>query len=215
MPRTAPQPKKNAVRSYGAEITFCEPTLESREETLDKIVAETGAVFIHPYNNLNVIRGASTACLELVDDYPDLDLVVAPVGGGGLLSGTSLAATLSNPKIKVFGAEPAGADDAYRSLKENKILPSISPNTIADGLLTSLGNITFEIIRSRVDKILTVSDQNIIKAMKLIWERMKIVVEPSGAVPLAALMEHNDLIRGKRIGLILSGGNIDLDHLPW
>ncbi len=215
MPRTAPEIKKKAVAAYGAEITFCEPTLQSREENLEKVVEKTGAVFIHPFNNMQVIKGASTACLELLEDIPDLDMVIAPVGGGGLLSGTAISASLLNPEIKVVGAEPAGADDAFRSLETGKIQPSVNPNTIADGLLTSLGNITFEIIRSRVYKILTVEDELIIEAMRLIWERMKIIVEPSSAVVLAVLLKNKELIRSKKIGLILSGGNVDLNHLPW
>jgi len=215
MPNTAPEIKKKAVKSFGANITFCEPTLPSRESHLEKVVKETGAIFIHPFNNMQVIKGASTACLELLEDIPDLDIVVAPIGGGGLLSGTAISASLLNPNIKVFGAEPAGADDAFRSLKAGKILPSVNPNTIADGLLTSLGNITFEIIRSKVYQILTVEDDIIIQAMRLMWERMKIIVEPSAAVPLAVLFKHKKLIQGKKIGLIISGGNIDLNRLPW
>jgi threonine dehydratase len=215
MPKTAPEIKKKAVAAYGAHITYCEPTLESREEYLARVVEETGALFIHPYNNYQVIKGASTACFELLEDVPDLDMVIAPVGGGGLLSGTAISASLLSQNTKVIGAEPAAADDAFRSLQEGKIMPSINPITIADGLRTSLGEITFEIIQSLVTQILTAEEISIIQAMKFIWERMKIVVEPSSAVVLAVLLENKKFARGKRIGMIISGGNVDLDNLPW
>ncbi len=215
MPENAPAVKKTAVASYGAEIVFCEPTLKAREETIDKIVRQTGSTFIHPYNDYRVIAGQGTAALELLNQVENLDAIIAPVGGGGLLSGTALAVRLSAGAVRVYGAEPAGADDAYRSLKENRIVPMENPNTIADGLRTSLGTLTFPIIKKNVNAIITVSDDSIIEAMRLIWERAKLVVEPSGAVPLAALLEKRSSIEGDRIGLILSGGNVDLKRLPF
>jgi threonine dehydratase len=215
MPRTAPIIKKNAVEEYGAEIIFCEPTLQDREETLNNVVERTNAVFIHPFNNSRIIAGQATACLELIHEVDDLDLVIAPVGGGGLLSGTSLSAHHFSSGIKVIGAEPEGADDALRSFESNKIQPSLNPNTICDGLLTSLGTLTFAIIKKHVDRIITSDDETIIKAMRLIWERMKIIVEPSAAVALAILIKYPEVARRKRIGIILSGGNVDFDNLPW
>ncbi|MBD3233688.1 MAG: pyridoxal-phosphate dependent enzyme [candidate division Zixibacteria bacterium] len=215
MPRTSPQVKKDAVAGYGAEIIYCEPTLQSRESTLAEIVEKTGATFIHPYNDERIIAGAGTAGLELIEEIPDLDIVMTPVGGGGLLSGTSISVKELSPQTLVIAAEPEGADDAYRSLKEGRIIPSVNPKTIADGLLTSLGDKTFAIIRNRVDRIVKVSDNAIIAAMRLIWERMKILVEPSAAVTLGALLEKRFDHAEKRIGIIVSGGNVDLNHLPW
>ena len=215
MPNNAPAVKKAAVKGYGGNITFCEPTLAARESTLAKIVEETGAVFVHPYNDARIIAGQGTAALELLEEVPDLEVVMAPVGGGGLLSGTAIAVSGLSPKTKVIAAEPEGADDAYRSLQAGKIIPSINPRTIADGLLTSLGDLTFAIIRKHVHEIVTVSEPAIIAAMRHIWERMKIIVEPSAAVPLGALLEKKIDLRGKRIGVIFSGGNVDLEKLPW
>jgi threonine dehydratase len=215
MPDNAPEIKKKAVAGYGGKITFCEPTLKAREETLELIVKETGATIIHPYNNFNVICGQGTACKELLEEIIDLDIIVAPVGGGGLLSGTSISAKAIKPNIKVFGAEPSNADDAFRSFHAGEIIPSVNPHTIADGLLTSLAPITFEIIRKNVDEILCVSEESIISAMQLIWERMKIIVEPSAAVTLAAVMQNPSVFKGKKAGLILSGGNVDLKKLPF
>ncbi len=215
MPRTAPRPKVEAVRHYGAEITFCEPTLQSREETLKVIVEKTGAFVVHPYDNFMVISGQGTAALELLEQSPGLDVVMAPVGGGGLLSGTALAAKSINPLLKVFGCEPALADDAFRSFKSGNLIPSVNPKTIADGLLTSLSERTFTIIRSRVDDIFTVSEDSIIRAMFLVWQRMKIIIEPSSAVAVAAFLDNQGLFRGQRVGIILSGGNVDLLHLPF
>ena len=215
MPENAPLVKKSAVKSYGAEITFCKPTLEAREQTLDKVVEKTGAAFFDPYDNFDVICGQGTAAVELLHSIPELDVVMAPVGGGGLISGTAIAAKGINPKIRVYACEPSGADDAYRSFKNKKFIPSKNPDTIADGLLTSLGKLTFPAIMKYVDDILLVDDQKIIQAMQLIWERMKIVVEPSSAVPLAALMENRHLFSGKKTGIILSGGNVQLDKLPF
>jgi len=215
MPNNAPQVKKAAVGAYGGKITWCEPTLEAREATLSKVVAETGATFVHAYNDRRVVAGQGTAALELLEDAPALDVVMAPVGGGGLLSGTALAVSGLSPGTLVIGAEPEGADDAYRSLQQDRIIPSVNPKTIADGLLTSLGDTTFPIIRRHVDQIVTVSEEAIIAGMRHVWERMKTVIEPSAAVPVGALLEKKVDLTGKRIGVILSGGNVDLDKLPW
>lgn len=215
MPRTAPPVKIDAVKEYGAEITFCEPNLSSREKTLAEILKKTGAVFIHPYDNFQVICGQGTAALEFLEEEPALEIMLVPVGGGGILSGSAITAKAVNPDIKVIGCEPANADDASRSFHSGKIQPSHDPNTIADGLLTSLSPLTFEIIQHKVDDILTVTETSIIKAMRLIWERMKIIAEPSSAVALAVLLEHPRLFRQKRTGIILTGGNIDLTNLPF
>ncbi|MDO9512357.1 MAG: pyridoxal-phosphate dependent enzyme [Bacteroidales bacterium] len=215
MPKNAPASKVAAVRNYGGEITFCEPNLASREENLKRLIDETGSVEIHPYNNYSIIAGQATACLEFIEQVDTLDYILAPVGGGGLLSGTCLSASYLSPKTKVIGVEPELANDAYRSFREGRIIAALPPKTIADGLLTSLGTITFPIIREYCHDIVTVSEESIIKAMRLIWERMKIIVEPSAAVPLAAILEKKIEIKGKRIGIILSGGNLDLDKLPW
>jgi len=215
MPDNAPSVKKNAVAGYGGQITFCEPTLAARESTLDRIRLDTGANVVHPYNDERVIAGQGTAALELLDDIPHLDMIITPVGGGGLLSGTAIAATESKKGIRVIAGEPEMADDAFRSMKENKIVPSVNPKTIADGLLTSLGPLTFPIIRERVEQIVTVSEQGIIDSMKFIWERAKIVIEPSSAVAVGVLWEHKLDLRGLKVGVILSGGNVDLEKLPW
>lgn len=215
MPSNAPGVKKAAVAGYGGQITFCEPTLAAREATLDQVVAATGATVVHPYNNLAVITGQGTAALELLNDVPNLDVIMTPVGGGGLLSGTALAATELSPSIRVIAAEPAGADDAFRSLAAGTILPSVNPKTIADGLLTSLGDLTFPIIQQRVEQIVTVSESAIVEAMRFVWERTKLIVEPSAVVPIAALWEGKIDLAGQRVGVILSGGNVDLARLPW
>lgn len=215
MPSTAPTIKKAAVVSYGGKITYCRPTLEARETALTKVVEETGAKFIHPYNHASVIAGQGTATLEIIKDLPEVDAIVAPIGGGGLLSGTAIAAKAINPKIKVYGAEPLGAADAKASFDSGEIVPSVDPKTICDGLLTSLGDITFEIVRKNVDNIITVEDEFTVEAMKLIFERMKIVVEPSAAIALAAVMKRDELFSEKTTAIILSGGNVDLDSLPW
>lgn len=215
MPRTARSVKKAAVAGYDGRITECEPTLAAREAALAAVVAETGAVVVHPYNDPRVIAGQGTAALELLEDVPDLDIVVAPVGGGGLLSGAATAVAGVAPRTAVWGAEPAGADDAFRSLQEGRIVPSLEPRTIADGLLASLGENTFAIIRARAAGIVTVADDAIVAAMRLVWERMKVVIEPSSAVPLAALLEGRLPVAGRRVGIIISGGNVDLDDLPW
>ena len=215
MPTSSPAVKKAAVMGYGAVIHDCEPTLSARESTLARVVAETGATFIHPYDDWRVIAGQGTAALELLEDHRDLDLVMTPVGGGGLLSGTAIAVRALAPRARVIAAEPAGADDAARSLAAGNIIPSVNPDTVCDGLLTSLGEKNFEVIREHVAAIWTVDDAPVIAAMRLIWERMKIVVEPSSAVCLAALLEHSDEVAGLQVGIILSGGNVDLEQLPW
>ncbi len=215
MPENAPSVKVAAVQGYGAEITFCKSTLEAREHTLDSVVARTGATFIHPYNDPQVVAGQGTAALELISETGNLDILMAPVGGGGLLSGTAISTKALLPHAMVFGAEPEQADDAFRSFKGGTLVPSVNPDTIADGLLTSLGELTFPLIRRFVDDILTVSEDGIKRAMRLIWERMKIIVEPSSAVPLAAVLEHPEVFHNRRVGIILSGGNVDLNHLPW
>jgi threonine dehydratase len=215
MPETAPAVKKAAVAGYGGQIVFCAPTLAARETTLAKVVAQTGATFIPPYNYAQVIAGQGTAAMELCADVPGLDVVLAPVGGGGLVSGTALALAALSPGTRVIATEPAGADDAYRSLQAGHIIPAMHPQTIADGLLTSLGELTFAIIQQHVERIVTVSEEAIIRAMRTIWERMKIIIEPSAAVPIGALLEQPHDLRGKRLGVILSGGNVDLDRLPW
>jgi len=213
MPDNAPDIKKKAVEGYGAEITFCKPTLEARESTLAKVIEQTGATQIHPYNNFDVISGQGTAVKELIEDYGSFDLILCPVGGGGLLAGTSIATKNLLPGTKVIACEPVGADDAFRSFYNSEIIPSVNPNTIADGLLTSLGILNFEIIKSKTDQIVTVSDQSIIMAMRMIWERMKIIVEPSSAVPLAAIIENKIDVKNKKTGIILSGGNVDLNKI--
>ncbi|HIJ57247.1 MAG TPA: pyridoxal-phosphate dependent enzyme [Deltaproteobacteria bacterium] len=215
MPNNAPAVKQAAVEGYGGEIHFCEPNLTARESLTDKIAEQTGATLIHPYNDLRVMAGQGTAALELLEQVQDLDMVLTPVGGGGLLSGTAAVVNRLSTKTKVIGAEPQGADDAFRSFRAGKIIPMEEPNTIADGLLTSLGDLTFEVISKYVHDIVTVSDKAIIAAMRNVWERMKIIIEPSSAVPVAALMDKKLNISGKRIGVVLSGGNVDLNRLPW
>jgi threonine dehydratase len=215
MPTNAPSVKKNAVAGYGGQITFCEPTLAARESTLERIQFDTRAKAVHPYNDETVIAGQGTAALELLEEVPDLDVILVPVGGGGLLSGTSIAATELRNGIRVIAGEPDSADDAFRSMQAGKILPSENPNTIADGLLTSLGTLTFPIIQQRVEQIVTVSEQGIIDSMKFIWERAKLVVEPSAAVAIGVLWERKIDLRGLKVGVILSGGNVDLEKLPW
>ncbi len=215
MPQNAPKVKIRAVEGYGAKITFCESTLEAREASLNHVKNETGAIVIHPYNDERIIAGQGTAALELLQEYPMLDTIITPVGGGGLISGTCVASKGINPDIKIIGAEPKGADDTFQSLIRGEIVPQTNPQTIADGLLTSLGDKTFPIIQKHVDKILTVSEEWIVKAMRLIWERMNIIVEPSSAVVLAALLDHPGENVGNYVGLIITGGNVDLDNLPW
>ncbi len=215
MPENTPEIKKKAVSGYDATIFFCKPTLEARETTLDKVQKETGAYFIHPYDNFNVICGQGTAALELLKEKEDLEIIIAPVGGGGLLSGTSISAKGISKNIEVIAAEPEMANDTFKSFKSGKLIPSVNPQTIADGLLTSLSDLTFEIIRNNVDNILLASEKSIVEAMKLIWERMKIIIEPSSAVPLAAILENKGKFKNKRVGIIISGGNVDLTNLPF
>jgi len=215
MPSSAPPVKKAAVAGYGAVITECEPTLEARETTLTEVQGRTGATFIHPYDDPRVIAGQGTAALELLEQSPDLDVVMPPVGDGGLASGTTITVTSLRPEIEIWGAEPAGADDAFRSLRDGRLYPSGQPVTIADGLLTSLSERTFRILSGGLTGILTVDEATIIRAMRLLWERAKILVEPSAAVPLAAVLANRDRFEGRRVGLILSGGNTNLDELPW
>jgi threonine dehydratase len=212
MPRTAPEIKKKGVRAFGGEIFECDPTLQAREEMLAQVIAKTGATEIHPFNNYRVIEGQATCAKELFEQVETLDAVIAPVGGGGLLSGTALAAKFFSPSTLVIAGEPEGSDDAYRSLQSGKI-ESAQSNTIADGLLTSLGDKTFPIIRENVKEIITVSDDEIIAAMRLIWERLKIIVETSCAVPFAAVLKQKNKFAGKRVGIILSGGNVDLEKV--
>ncbi|MEI9919445.1 MAG: pyridoxal-phosphate dependent enzyme [Bacteroidota bacterium] len=209
MPRNAPEIKKKGVRAFGGEIFECEPTLEARETTLAEVIKRTGATEIHPFNNYDVIAGQSTAAKELFEDVGDLNVIIAPVGGGGLLSGTALAAKYFSPDTIVLAGEPEGADDAYRSLKSGKIEKS-QANSVADGLLTSLGDKTFSLIREMVSEVIVVSDKEIVNAMQMIWERLKIIVEPSCAVPFAAVLKQKPRFRGQKVGIILSGGNVDL-----
>jgi threonine dehydratase len=215
MPENSSPVKINAVKDYGGIITFCKPTLAAREETLEEVIATTGSIEIHPYNNLRIIAGQATAAAELFEDIQDLDILLAPVGGGGLLSGTALSAYYFSPKTKVIAAEPEQANDAWLSFTQKKFVPSLHSNTIADGLRTSLGSLTFPIILEHVEDIVTVSEEAIIRTMRLVWERMKILIETSSAVAVAALMDGKLDVKGKKVGVILSGGNVDLDHLPW
>ena len=215
MPNTAPNVKKDAVRSYGGDIIECEPNLEARENTLLQFTTETGAIPLHPSNQKEVIEGNATAVIELLEKVPNLDVVITPVGGGGLLAGTALAAKQINPNIDIFAGEPMGADDAYHSLKTGIIQPSINPNTIADGLKTQLGDKNFPIIKEYVKEIIRVEDSEIITAMQWVWERMKIVIEPSSAVAVAAIIKEKKQFLNKRIGIIISGGNVELEKLPF
>lgn len=215
MPENAPVVKKNAVAGYGAEITFCKPTLQAREETTAAIMEKTGATLIHPYDNFNVICGQGTAALELLNEAGDIEIVIAPVGGGGLMSGTSTCVKGINGGIKVIGAEPLNANDAFISFNTGILTPSVNPLTCADGLLTSLSELTFSVIRNNVDQILTAKEESIIECMLLVWERMKIIIEPSSATVLAVVKENPDLFKGRKIGLIISGGNVDFRKLPF
>ncbi len=213
MPRTSPEIKKTGVKSYGGEIFECEPSLASRESTLIEVMKKTGSVEIHPFNNYDVIAGQATAAKELFEEINDLDFIVTPVGGGGLLSGTALAAKYFSPATKIVGAEPELANDAYRSMQSGRIESPLPPTSIADGLLSSLGDKTFPIMRELVNEIITISDQEIIAAMRLIWERLKVIVEPSGAVAFAAVLKDKSKFHNKKVGIILSGGNVDLHKL--
>ena len=217
MPTTAPAPKRAAVAGYGGRITLCEPTLAARESTAAAVRARTGATLLHPYDHPHVIAGQGTVALELLADHPEIDVIVAPVGGGGLISGIALAARELEPDVRVIGGEPFGADDAFRSKEAGRLIPQTGPDTIADGLLTSLGALTWPVVRDVVERIVRVDDDAIRVAMRLLWERAKLVVEPSGAVPLAAVLsEEFAALEGiDTVALVLSGGNVDLDRLPW
>jgi len=215
MPENAPVVKKNAVLGYGAEITYCKSTLQAREEATKSIIEKAGSILIHPYDNFNVICGQGTAVLELLDEVNDLEMVIAPIGGGGLMSGTSTFVKGINRNIQVIGAEPFNANDAYISFTTGKLTPSVNPITVADGLLTSLSDLTFAVIMKNVDKVFTATEESIIDCMLLVWERMKIVIEPSSATVLAIIKENPVVFRGKKIGLIVSGGNVDFKKLPF
>jgi len=217
MPNNVPDVKLDAVKGYGANITLCEPTLEARKTTLDEIAKKTGAQVVHPFNNPNVISGQGTAALEMIEDLGELDAIIAPIGGGGLMSGTCVTTRSLLPEAKLFGAEPTGADDAYRSLKEGKIIPQTNPNTICDGLLTSLGEYTWNILKDHLEAIYTVTDDEVINAMRLVWERMKIIIEPSSATAIAVALksEFRALEGFEKVGIILTGGNVELSKLPF
>lgn len=215
MPSSAPQVKKAAVKNYGGKIHICPPTLKDREEAAEKIIEETGATFLHPSNQLDVIYGQGTAAIELLEEQTDLDLIITPVGGGGLLAGTALAVNHFGNNCTCIGAEPFAVDDAYRSLKSGSIETNESTKTIADGLKTHLGDKNFPLIQEFVSEIIRVEEKEIISAMRLIWERMKIIIEPSSAVAFAAVMREKEKFRGKKVGIIISGGNVDLSNLPF
>lgn len=215
MPGNAPQVKVNAVKDYDAQITFCDSTQEAREAALEEVQQETGAAFIHPYDNRHIIMGQGSAAIELLEESQQLDLILAPVGGGGLLSGTSIATKGLSPETEVVGVEPEVANDAYLSLESGELKPVQSTDTVADGLRTSLSELTFACIREHTDAIVTVSEEEIVEAMRFIWERMKIIIEPSSAVPVAAVLNEYVDVQDLNIGIILSGGNVDLDNLPW
>jgi threonine dehydratase/serine racemase len=217
MPSNASPVKKAAVLEYGGRVVECEPTLAARETTAAAVLAETGGTLIPPYDHPDVIAGQGTAALELLEDVPDLDAIVTPVGGGGLLSGVAIAVRGVNPKLRVFAAEPQGADDAARSKAAGRFIPQTGPKTIADGLLTSLGELTWPVVRDLVERIITVREEEIIRAMRLAWERAKLLIEPSSAVAIAAMLsdEGRALPGLRRVGVVLSGGNANLDRLPW
>lgn len=215
MPSNAPQVKKNAVAEYGGQIIECEPTNKARQSTADAIVAETGATFVHPSNAIDVIIGQGTACMELLEEQPNLNAVFCPIGGGGLIAGSALAANYFGKNCKVFGGEPFEADDAYRSLLSGKIESNTTTNTIADGLRTQLGHHNFPIIQKHVSKIIRVNETEIVESMLLIWERMKIIIEPSSAVAFAALLKEKETFKNTKVGVVISGGNVDVNHLPF
>jgi threonine dehydratase len=215
MPSNAPESKKRAVRAYGGQITECAPNLAARETTARAIIESTGAVMIHPYNDERIVAGQGTAALEFLEDVPDLDFLLAPVSGGGLLSGTAIAAKSMRPSIRVVGCEPKNADDTYRSMRSGRIEPLEHADTMADGLRASLCPLTFAILRERVDEIALVSEEEIVTAMREVWERMKLIIEPSSAVAVAPALLRRVHAEGKKIGIILSGGNVDLAHLPF
>lgn len=215
MPRTAPEAKKDAVRGYGGKITECDPSTSSREATFAQVQEETGAEFVHPYNDPRVIAGQATCSRELAEEVRALDIVMAPIGGGGMISGTCLTLSHLSPKTEIIAAEPEKADDAMRSLRAGRIIADDAPETVADGLKVPLKDLTWHFVSNHVSDILTASEDEIVDAMKLIWKRMKIVMEPSSAVPLATILKNRDRFAGKRVGIIITGGNVDLDRLPW
>lgn len=215
MPRTAPQAKKDAVRGYGGRVVECEPSTTSREAVFAEVVAQSGAEFVHPYNDPRVIAGQGTCSKELLEQVPDLDAVIAPIGGGGMVSGTCLTLSNLTPDVRIYAAEPEQADDAARSFRAGHIIADDAPETVADGLKVPLKDLTWHFVRNHVTDILTASEDEIVEAMKLIWKRMKIVMEPSSAVPLATILKNPDVFAGKRVGVIITGGNVDLDRLPW
>ena len=215
MPNNTPEIKVNNVERNGGEVVWCEPEQESRESVLKELIEETGAVVVHPYNDERIMAGQGTSAKELLEDHPELDVIISPVSGGGLLSGTLLSSKALKTDIQVFGAEPAEADDAYRSLKLGKIVPNETINTICDGLRAQIGGLTFPVISDLVDDIITVTEEEIIDSMRMIWERLKMIVEPSSSITLGAVLKNKDKFNGKKVGLIISGGNVDLDHLPW
>jgi len=215
MPSNSAKVKIAAVEGYGGEIVFCEPTQTAREQTCDDVLSKTGATMIHSFENEHVMAGQGTAALELLEDVPDLDLVLCPIGGGGLLSGTAIASKSIRPNIRVIAAEPANADDAAQSFRAGHLIRITNPNTIADGLRTNVGAPNFAIIQKYVDDVVTVTEEGIVAAMRTIWETMKIIIEPSAAVPYAAIAENKITAPGKRVGIIVSGGNVDFDALPW
>ena len=215
MPRTAPQSKKDAVRGYGGVITECEPSTTSREAVFAEVHARTGAEFVHPYNDPRVIAGQGTCSRELFSQVEGLDAVIAPIGGGGMISGTCLTASTIAPGVDVFAAEPKNADDAYRSFKAGHIIADDAPDTVADGLKVPLKDLTWHFVRNHVADIFTATEEQIVDAMKMTWKRMKIVMEPSCAVPLAAILANPERFKGRRVGVIITGGNVDLDNLPW
>ena len=215
MPRTAPQAKKDTVRRYGGVITECEPSTSSREATFAQVQAATGGDFVHPYNDPRVIAGQGTCSREFMEQTDGLDMVVAPIGGGGMISGTCLTLSTLAPETKVIAAEPEQADDAYRSFKAGHIIADDAPKTIADGLLVPLKDLTWHFVSAHVSEIYTASEEEIVDAMKLTWKHLRVVMEPSSAVPLAVVLKNRDAFRGKRVGIIITGGNVDLDKLPW
>jgi threonine dehydratase len=215
MPRTAPQAKKDTVRRYGGVITECEPSTSSREETFAKVQAETGGDFVHPYNDPRVIAGQGTCSKEFMEQVDGLDMMVAPIGGGGMISGTCLTLSTLAPEVEIIAAEPEQADDAYRSFKAGYIIADDAPKTIADGLLVPLKDLTWHFVSNHVTDIMTASDAEIIEAMKITWKHLRIVMEPSCAVPLAIILKNKERFAGKRVGVIITGGNVDLDTLPW
>ncbi|MFJ7439677.1 beta-hydroxyaspartate dehydratase BhcB [Methylorubrum thiocyanatum] len=215
MPRTAPQAKKDAVRGYGGRVVECEPSTTSREAVFAEVVAETGAEFVHPYNDPRVIAGQATCSAELIEQVDDLDAVVAPIGGGGMISGTCLTLSSLAPAVRIYAAEPEQADDAYRSFKAGHIIADDAPNTVVDGLKVPLKDLTWHFVSNSVSDIHTASESEIVDAMKLIWKRLKIVMEPSSAVALATVLKNPDTFAGKRVGVVITGGNVDLDKLPW